>query len=100
MTKLEQAFTLALLQNLSEAEKATGVAEPRLKKLAEEKGGAAAVKQLLSRHQMTRQFDSLKQKKRLDLSVEALVIQGKYAALFTDEEVNDCLAALLEAGMF
>lgn len=52
------------------------------------------------RGQNTRQFLPLKEKKRLDLSLEALVIQGKYAELFTDEEVDQCLQQLLDAGMF
>jgi hypothetical protein len=55
---------------------------------------------MLHRRQVTRQFEPLKQKKRLDLSPEALVVKGKYGALFTDEEVNLCLEALLEAGMY
>lgn len=100
MTKLETDFTLALIQSIQEAEALTGVAESRLLRSAQEQGGAAAVKQMLSRGQMTRQFAPLKKLGRLDRSPEALVIQGKYASLFTDEEVNQCLAALLEAGMF
>ena len=100
MTKLETDFTLALIANLEEAERLTGVAETRLKTQAQKDGGAAAVKQMLSRGQMTRQFMPLKAKRRLDLSPEALVTKGKYASLFTDEEVNICLSALLEAGMY
>lgn len=100
MTKLETEFTLALMESIREAEALTGVAEPRLLRAAEEQGGPAAVKQMLSRGQMTRQFQPLQKLRRLDKSPEALVIQGKYASLFTDEEVNQCLSALLEAGMF
>ena len=100
MTKLETDFTLALIQSIQDAESLTGVAEPRLLRAAQEQGGPAAVKQLLSRGQMTRQFEPLKKLRRLDVSPEALVIQGKYASLFTDEEVNLCLSVLLDAGMF
>lgn len=100
MTKLETEFTAELLSNLKKAEELTGVPEPRLIAQAEKDGGVKAVKQLLSRGQMTRQFSQLKQTGQLELSPEALVIRGKYAALFTDEEVNGCLEILLEAGMF
>ena len=100
MTKLETEFTEALLACLAEAETVTGVAETRLKTQAQKDGGPKAVKQLLARGQMTRQFAPLKAKNRLDLSVEALVIQGRYARLFTDDEVNLCLQTLLDAGMF
>jgi hypothetical protein len=100
MTKLEQEFTTALLEQLRKAAEVTGVEEVRLQKAAEAQGGAKAVQEMLHRRQMTRQFEPLKQKKRLDLSPEALVVKGKYGALFTDEEVNLCLEALLEAGMY
>lgn len=100
MTKLETEFTTDLLQSLAEAEALTGVGEPRLRQQAEKLGGPKAVQELLKRGQTTRQFQPLKEKKRLDLSPEALVTKGKYAALFTDEEADICLSALLEAGLY
>ena len=100
MNNLENTFTTALLEQLSKAQKVCGVEETRLRQQAEKLGGVKAVQQMLSRRQETRQFTPLKQMKRLDLSVEALVIKGKYASLFTDEEVNACLEVLLEGGMF
>lgn len=100
MTKQETAFTLALVENLKKAAELTGVEEARLLSQAEKDGGVKAVKMMLARGQVHRQFGPLKELGRLDLSPEALVIQGKYSALFTDEEANLCLNALLEAGMF
>ena len=100
MTKLETGFTAQLIAQLKTAAEVTGVEETRLLQQAEKLGGAQAVKELLRRGQMTRQFEPLKKAGRLDLTTEALVIQGKYAPLFTDEEVNTCLSAILEAGMF
>ena len=100
MTKLEAAFTDALLKQLLEAEAITGVAETRLMERAGKLGGPRAVSELLSRGQTTRQFDALRRKNRLDLSPESLVIKGKYAPLFTDEEANLCLETLLNAGAF
>ncbi len=100
MTKLETAFTLELLKNLEEAERLTGIAEPRLKAQAQRSGGAAAVRQLLRRGQTARQFQALKELGRLELSPEYLVTQGRFGPLFTDEEANQCLEALLEAGAF
>lgn len=100
MLKQETAFTLALIENLKKAAALTGVEEPRLLSQAEKDGGVKAVKNMLARGQVHRQFEPLKKLGRLDLSPEALVIQGKYSPLFTDEEANICLSALLEAGMF
>ena len=100
MLKQETAFTLALMENLKKAAALTGVEEPRLMAQAEKEGGVKAVKNMLSRGQVHRQFEPLKKIGRLDLSPEALVIKGKFSPLFTDEEANICLNALLEAGMF
>ena len=100
MLKQETAFTLALIENMKRASELTGVEDSRLLSHAEKDGGVKAVKNMLARGQVHRQFDPLKKIGRLDLSPEALVIQGKYSPLFTDEEANICLSALLEAGMF
>lgn len=100
MQNLENSFTTALLAQLEQAEKLTGVEESRLWQQAEKLGGVKAVQQMISRGQISRQFQPLKQMKRLDLTAEALVIQGKFGALFSDEEVNECLSVLLENGMF
>ena len=100
MTKLDTEFTAALLASLREAEAVTGVAEKRLAAQAEKLGGASAVGQFLAKGQQTRQFAVLQAKQRLDLTPEALVIQGKFGPLFTDEQVNLCLQTLLDAGMF
>ena len=43
-------------------------------------------------------FNLLQQKGRLDLSLEALVIDKRFTQLFTDEEANEALTRLLEAG--
>lgn len=100
MTKLETAFTVDLIANLKAAAALTGVEETRLMTQAEKEGGVKAVKMMLGRGQIHRQFQPLKEKGRLDLSPEALVCKGKYSSLFTDEEANICLSALLEAGAF
>ena len=45
-------------------------------------------------------FGSLADKKRLDLSLEALAIDKRFTALFTDEEANNALMRLLDAGYY
>jgi hypothetical protein len=45
-------------------------------------------------------FDGLAKIGHLELSPEALAVQGKYGALFTDEEANFCLSVLCEAGFY
>ena len=63
-------------------------------------GGVSTVRELCRRNRPSDAFDSLAQAGRLDLSAEASAVKGKYGPLFTDEEVNACLALLLEAGYF
>ena len=43
-------------------------------------------------------FNLLAQKGRLDLSLEALAVKKQFTALFTDEEANNALMRLLDAG--
>ena len=45
-------------------------------------------------------FGALADKKRLDLSLEALAIDKRFTALFTDEEANNALMRLLDAGYY
>ena len=43
-------------------------------------------------------FNILASKGRLDLSLEALVIDKRFTSLFSDEEANNALMRLLDAG--
>ncbi len=52
----------------------------------------------LSGQRLSDGFNDLKAKNRLDLSLEALVIDKRFTGLFTDEEANEALMRLLEAG--
>ena len=45
-------------------------------------------------------FSFLAQKGRLDLSLEALAIDKRFTALFSDEEANTALTRLLDAGYY
>ena len=43
-------------------------------------------------------FNALREAGRLELSLEALAIDGRYTGLFTDVQANEALTRLLEAG--
>ena len=45
-------------------------------------------------------FSVLADKKHLELSLEALVVDKRFTALFTDEEANTALTRLLMAGYY
>ncbi len=95
--QLEEAFQAALLKQCGEAE-ALGCRMTRLRGQIEQHGALATVRNLLRRRQVSDGFDRLAQLGRLDLSVEALAVQSRFGALFSDDEVNACFASLLDAG--
>lgn len=45
-------------------------------------------------------FAALAEKKHLEWSLEALAVDKRFTALFSDEEANEALARLMEAGYF
>ena len=55
-------------------------------------------RRILAGHRESDGFSLLAQKGRLDLSLEALAIQKPYTRLFSDEEANNALLRLLDAG--
>ena len=57
-----------------------------------------AAKRVLSGTRLSDGFNELAAKGQLKLSLEALVIDKRFTALFTDEEANEALMRLLEAG--
>ena len=52
----------------------------------------------LSGNRISDGFNILASKGRLDLSLEALVIDKRFTQLFSDEEANNALMRLLDAG--
>ena len=52
----------------------------------------------LSGRRLSDGFNALKDKGHLELSLEAIAIDKRYTQLFTDEEANEALTRLLEAG--
>ena len=53
---------------------------------------------ILSGHRESDGFNLLAQKGQLSLSLEALAIDKRFTSLFTDEEANNALNRLLDAG--
>ena len=55
-------------------------------------------KRILSGSRLSDGFNELAAKGQLKLSLEALAVDKRFTSLFTDEEVNEALARLLESG--
>lgn len=97
---LAQAFQKEAITNAQTALLAHGAPMKRLLQSLESHGGVETARDQVKRHRLSDGFDHLCRCGHLELSLEALMTKGKYASLFTDDEVNWCLDALLEAGYF
>ena len=90
---MEQKFAAAWAANRAKAE-TLGV---KMRPVAEADAVKSA-KRALSGNRLSDGFNLLLAKNALNLSLEALVIDKRYTALFTDEEANEALMRLLEVG--
>lgn len=90
---MEQKFAAAWAANRAKAE-ALGV---KMRPVAEADALKTA-KRTLSGNRLSDGFNQLLAKNALNLSLEALVIDKRFTALFTDEECNEALMRLLEVG--
>jgi len=87
------------MQNIYlKAKRELGYNATRLLQLVSEKGGLQAAKILISKDGGTYGFEVLWEHNRLDLSVEAHVLNPDYVELFTDEERNICRERLQSFG--
>ena len=86
---MEEKFIAAWEQNRIAAEK-LGV---RMRPL-----DLQGAKRVLSGSRLSDGFNALAAKNALKFSLEALAVDKRFTALFTDEEANEALMRLLEAG--
>ena len=63
-------------------------------------GDMTAAHRCLSGHRESDGFWQLADRKRLELSLEALSVNKQFTGLFSDEEANNALTRLMEAGYF
>ncbi len=82
------------LHSLEEARKKAADAGVRIRPIAD----LAAAKRCLSGHRVSDGFYALADKGFLSLSLEALAVKKQFTALFTDEEANNALVRLMDAG--
>ena len=87
---MEEKFLFALEANRQKAE-ALGV---RIRPVLDMK----QAHQILSGHRESDGFSHLARLGKLELSIEALAVKKQFTALFSDEEANNALMRLLEAG--
>lgn len=89
---MEQKFAAAWAANREKAA-ALGV---RMRPVEED--ALKSAKRILSGSRLSDGFGQLAQLGKLGLSLEALAVDKRFTGLFTDEEANEALMRLLEAG--
>ena len=99
-TKLELALQQELLQNAQQAAAWYHSPVTRFVRDLQSRGSVAAVRDFVRRHAPSDAFASLEQAGHLELSPEALVVSKEFGPLFSDEEADFCLQALLQAGFY
>ena len=90
---MEEKFAAAWHASREQAER-LGV---RLRPM-DEQDAVKQARRILSGNRVSDGFGTLADMGRLDLSLEALVVDKRFTALFTDEEANNALLRLLDAG--
>lgn len=93
MNELENRFHKEMINTYLEAKKLKYNAAYFLQ-MVTDKGGYMAAKQLVHTDTPSEGFTKLWQLKRLDLSVEVLVLKPEYQSLFTNEERQICIDRL------
>ena len=85
MSDLATRFHAEMLRLYADAKEA-GYNASYFHRMVEDLGGVAAAKRLVNDNRPSDGFTRLWEMRRLDLSVEAQVIQSRWRALFTSEE--------------
>jgi hypothetical protein len=94
-----RAFERAMRDAYARAKREAGYNATALLRMLTEQGGLATAHTLLNNTNTSEGFTALWQKRRLDLTVEALVLQEEFAPLFTDEELDTARHRLTEFGV-
>ncbi|MDD7794786.1 hypothetical protein [Clostridium sp. 'White wine YQ'] len=98
MSTLENKFHEDMKNIYFTAKKELKYNASRFFQLVSKDGGVKAAKQLILKTGGTYGFEVLWEHKRLDLSVEALVLRPEYHDLFTSEERQACRDRLKDFG--
>lgn len=85
---LEEQLYDALVESCRVAKEVVGYDASRFRLMLQEKGAKQAAEELILRPQITDGLTRLCMEGRLDLSVEAIVIEGPYKQLFSEDVLS------------
>ncbi len=100
MSALEKKLQQEVIKNCERAEKQYDCKMTRFLQTIERFGIVKTAQEILKKGRTSDCFNKLAEAGRLDLTMEATIVKGEYAELFTDEQVNDCYELLCEKGYY
>ena len=95
---LEKKFRNKIMNSYKMAQKDLNYNPKLYIQMIEDKGAVEAAKALINNPKVSLGFEKLWEKKRLDLSLEAAVLNEEYHTLFTAEEIEICRSRLEGCG--
>lgn len=96
--QLEDRFHLAMLGIYKSAKRECDYNATRFLQMVVDKGGLATARYLINTPTVSDGYAALWERGRLDLTVEALVLEDQWSSLFTDEELSIARDRLIEYG--
>lgn len=100
MATLEKQFEEALIKKCEEGQKIDGYKATRFLQTLAKFGGVKTAKEIMRKNRLSDGFEKLQEAGRMDLTMEATIVEAKYGELFTDDEVNSCYEVLCEYGYY
>lgn len=100
MTTVEKQFEETWIRNCEDAQKQCACRLTRLLQNIAKFGGVKTAKEILRKGRMSDDFEVLQKAGLMKLTMESLVVNGRFAELFSDDEVNKCYEMLCEYGFY
>ncbi|MFF0775876.1 caspase domain-containing protein [Nonomuraea wenchangensis] len=98
LTDPEREFEAAMIDVYRRAKTEARYSATYFFEMLNQRGGLATARHLLNASRVSDGFTALWERGRLDLTVEAVILQSKFASLFTDDERERARARLKEYG--
>lgn len=100
MTALEKKFNDELIKKYETAQKQCECKLVRFLQAVGKFGGVRTAKEIIRKNKVSDEFETLQKAGLINLTMEAMVVDGQYGDLFTDDEVNYCYEVLCEYGYY
>ncbi|BEH90260.1 MAG: hypothetical protein HFE54_06475 [Turicibacter sp.] len=100
MSPLEQKLQQEVIKNCQHIETVYGCKMTRLVQTIERFGIVKTAREIFRKRRTSDNFNRLVELGQTKLTMEAVIVKGEYAQLFTDEEVNLCYELLCENGYY